>query len=78
VTTAVDRIAQLCDSCQELAWTLANTMPTSMTDIAAVLRYANEFEDRGEEWPDTDPVGSDGWHYQLRQSAARALEMLLS
>jgi hypothetical protein len=70
---AEDRVEQLCDSCQELAWALANTMPTSMAGVAAVLHYANEIEDRGEEWPDTDTVGSDGWHYQLRQSAARAL-----
>jgi hypothetical protein len=53
-------------------------MPASIAGIVATLRYANEFEDRGEEWPDTDTVGSDGWHYQLRQSAARALEAILN
>lgn len=75
---ADDRVGQLCDSCQELGWTLANTMPTSMAGVAAVLRYANEFEDGGEEWPYTDTIGRDGWHYQLRQSAARALETILT
>jgi hypothetical protein len=78
VTAADDRVEQLCHTCQELAWVLANTMPTSMAGIAAVLRYANEFEDLGEEWPDTDTIGSDGWHYQLRQTTASALQALLS
>ncbi len=76
--TANDRDEQLCHSCHELGWALANTTPTSLAGVAAVLRYVNEFEDRGEEWPDTDTIGSDGWHYQLRQTAARALETPLS
>jgi hypothetical protein len=70
------RVEELCDSCHELEWDLANTMPTSIAGVAAVLRYANECEDKGEEWPGTDTIGSDGWHYQLRQTAARALEAL--
>ena len=77
-TAADDRVEQLCVSCQDLSWALANTMPTSIAGVAAVLRYANDFEDLGEEWPDTDAIGSDGWHYQIRQTAARALETLLS
>ncbi len=76
--TANDRDEQLCHSCHELGWALANTTPTSLAGVAAVLRYVNEFEDRGEEWPGTDTIGSDGWHYQLRQTAARALETPLS
>ncbi|UQR65104.1 hypothetical protein LRP30_07595 [Bradyrhizobium sp. C-145] len=75
---AEDRVEKLCDSCYELEWALANTMPTSIAGVAALLRYVNEVEDQGEEWPDTDAIGSDGWHYQLRQTTARALEMLLS
>ena len=55
---------------------LATTIPTTLAGVAAVLRYANECEDKGEEWPATDTIGSDGWHYQLRQTAARALEAL--
>jgi hypothetical protein len=31
-----------------------------MAGVAAVLRYANEFENSGEEWPETDTIGSDG------------------
>lgn len=72
-----ERVQQLCDSCWELEWALANTVPTSVAGVAALLRYANECEDQGDEWPDTDTIGSEGWHYQLRQTAARALEALL-
>ncbi|WP_271566712.1 hypothetical protein [Bradyrhizobium sp. CCBAU 11386] len=75
---AEERVAQLCDSCQDLEWALANTMPTSIAGVAALLRYANEVEDQGEEWPDTDTIGPDGWHYQLRQTAARALQTVLA
>jgi len=76
VTAAVDLVEQLCDSCYELEWALANTMPTSIAGVEAMLRYANEVEDEGEEWPDTDTIGAEGWHYQMRQTAARALETL--
>jgi hypothetical protein len=34
-----------------------------------VLRFANEVEDEGNEWPDTDTIGAEGWHYQLRAIA---------
>jgi hypothetical protein len=78
MTAADDRVEQLCQSCQELAWAIATTVPTSIAGLAAVLRYVNEFEDLGEEWPDTDTIGSEGWHYQLRQAAAKALEALSS
>jgi hypothetical protein len=74
---ADDLVQRLCDACFELEWALANTMPTSVAGIAALLRYANECEDQGEEWPSTDTLGPDGWHYRLRQTAARALEGLL-
>lgn len=76
--SAEERVEQLCDSCQDLEWALANTMPTSIAGVAALLRYANEVEDQGEQWPDTDTIGADGWHYQMRQTAARALEALLT
>jgi hypothetical protein len=42
-----------------------------------VLRFANEIEDAGNEWPDTDTIGPDGWHYQLRESMAVAIEALI-
>jgi hypothetical protein len=71
---ADDLVEQLCGSCQDLGWALANTVPISVAGVAALLRYANEFEDHGLEWPDTDAIGSEGWHYQLRQTAAKALE----
>jgi hypothetical protein len=69
-----DRVEQLCQSCHELAWATAETVPTSMAGVVAVLRYANEFEDVGEEWPYTDMIGNEGWHYQLRRSVALGLD----
>jgi hypothetical protein len=42
-----------------------------------VLRFANEIEDAGMEWPNTDSIGPDGWHYQLRATMAAAIEVLI-
>jgi hypothetical protein len=28
------------------------------------------------EWPDTDTIGPEGWHYQLRATMAAAIEAL--
>jgi hypothetical protein len=56
---------------------LANTPPTTLAGVAAVLRFANEIEDAGLEWPDTDAIGPDGWHYQLRATMAAAIEALI-
>jgi hypothetical protein len=61
----------------EVDWKLANTPPTTLAGVAAVLRFANEIEDAGNEWPDTDTIGPDGWHYQLRATMAAAIEALI-
>jgi hypothetical protein len=45
--------------------------------VAAVLRFANEIEDAGGEWPHTDTIGAEGWHYQLRATMAAAIEALI-
>jgi hypothetical protein len=42
-----------------------------------MLRFANEIEDAGGEWPHTDTIGRDGWHYQLRATMAEAIETLI-
>ena len=52
--------------------------PTTLAGVAAVLRFANEVEDAGLQWPDTDTIGSEGWHYQLRATMAAAIEALLT
>jgi hypothetical protein len=74
VTPAELRVEQACWSCYELDWAIATTVPTSLAGVAALLRYVNEREDGGEEWPDTDTIGSEGWHYQLRRTIAAALD----
>jgi hypothetical protein len=70
-----------CDACgvvNEADWRLATTPPTTLAGVAAVLRFANEIEDGGMEWPTTDTVGPDGWHYQLRATMAAAIETLIN
>jgi hypothetical protein len=57
-----------CDACcvvHEADWRLATTPPTTLAGVAAVLRFANKIEDGGMEWPCTDTVGAEAWHYQL-------------
>jgi hypothetical protein len=52
-------------------------VPTTLAGVAAVLRLANEIEDAGGEWPNTDTIGSEGWHYQLRATMAAAIEAII-
>jgi hypothetical protein len=70
VTAADERVVQLRRASDEIAWALATTAPTSMAGVAAVLRYANEYEDGSDEW-NIDTIQSEEWHYQLRQTAAK-------
>jgi hypothetical protein len=72
---AADRSGAMADEVNAICWKLANTQPTTLAGVAAVLRFANE--DAGLEWPDTDTIGSEGWHYQLRATMAAAIENLL-
>ena len=74
---ARDRCADACDVVNAADWTLATTPPTTLAGIAAVLRFANQIEDEGNEWPDTDTIGPDGWHHQLRATMAAAIEALM-
>jgi hypothetical protein len=64
-----------CDRAMDVAWQMARTAPTSLAGVAAILRFANQHEDEGFEWPST--VGPDGWHYQLRATMATAIEALI-
>jgi hypothetical protein len=74
---AFQRCCVACGVVNEADWRLATTPPTTLAGVAAVLRFANEIEDAGNEWPATDTVGSEGWHYQLRATMAAALEALM-
>lgn len=42
-----------------------------------MLRFANEIEDAGLEWPSTDTIGAEGWHHQLWATMAAAIEKIL-
>jgi hypothetical protein len=75
---AAERSGDMADEVNAVCWKLATTPPTTLAGVAAVLRFANEVEDAGLEWPDTDTIGPDGWHYQLRATMAAAIETLLA
>jgi len=74
---ADDRCEAAGQAVNAIDWKLATTPPTTFAGIAAVLRFANEIEDGGMEWPSTDAIGADGWHYQLRATMAAAIEALI-
>ena len=74
---AQDNCGDACDLVNQLDWKLAKTPPTTLAGIAAALRLANEIEDEGGDWPDTDAIGPEGWHYQLRATMAAAVETLI-
>jgi hypothetical protein len=77
VQEAWQRCSDACGVVNEADWRLATTPPTTLAGVAAVLRFANEIEDGGMEWPATDTVGPEGWHYQLRATMAAAIEALI-
>jgi hypothetical protein len=74
---AWDRCCDACWVVNEADWRLARTPPTTLAGVAAVLRFANAIEDGGMEWPVTDTIGAEGWHYQLRATMAQAIEDLI-
>jgi hypothetical protein len=73
---AAEHCETACHAANEIEWRLAGTMPTTLAGVAAVLRFANQIEDEGGEWPGTDTIGREGWHYQLRATMAAAIEAL--
>jgi hypothetical protein len=66
-----------CDRAYDASWQLATTRPTTLAGVAAVLRFVNEIEDGGMEWPATDTVGTGGWHYPMRATMAAAIEAII-
>jgi hypothetical protein len=61
----------------DAAWQLARTAPATLAGVAAVLRFANQHEDEGFEWPAGDIIGPKGWNYQLRATMAQAIETIV-
>lgn len=68
---------EACHGAMDAAWQLAVTAPTTLAGVAAILRFANQHEDEGFEWPDTDRMGREGWHYKLRTTMASAIEIII-
>jgi hypothetical protein len=75
---ADDNCEAACHFVHEIDWKLATTAPTTLAGVAAVLRFANAIEDGGMEWPNSDAIGVEGWHYQLRATMAQAIEAIIS
>jgi hypothetical protein len=75
---AYDRCGAACVAVNAADYRLASTPPTTLAGVAAVLRFANQIEDAGLEWPDTDTIGAEGWHYQLRATMAAAIESIIT
>jgi hypothetical protein len=75
---ASERCGVACWAVFEADWRLASTRPTTLAGVAAVLRFANEIEDAGMEWPGTDTIGTEGRHYRLRATLAAAIEALIA
>ena len=73
-----ERGGAACHTADEAGWPLATTQPTTFAGVVAVLRFANQIEDEGNEWPDSDRIGPEGWHYQLRATMAAAIESLVN
>src|SRR5262249_28518794 len=71
------RCADASDAVNEADWKLVTTSPTTLDGIAAVLRFANQIEDQGMDWPHSDTIGREGWHYQLRATMAAAIEAII-
>ena len=71
---ADERCYAACTAANEIDWKLATAPPTTLAGVATVLRFANEIEDLGNEWPDTDTIGAEGWHYKLRATMTAAIE----
>jgi hypothetical protein len=74
---ANERCEAACHAVNRVDWRLATTPPTTLAGVAVVLRFANQIEDGGMEWPATDTIGPEGWHYQLRATLAAAVEALI-
>jgi hypothetical protein len=57
------------------AWKLANTRPTTVAGVIAVLRYAGEIPDDGVRWLDEDDRAYS-WHWFFHRTLAAALEAM--
>jgi len=75
---AADRSSAACHRVNTIDWKLANTTPRTLVGVVAVLRFANDIEDAGLEWPGTDTIGREGWHYHLRKTMAQAIETIIA
>jgi hypothetical protein len=66
------------DAEAQTAWALVHALPPSRAGVAALLRYAAEYEDMGCEWrslPETED-GEEEWMITLHLNLAAALDAM--
>ena len=73
-TAALDAHNAAIDAETAAAWVIAHTQPATIAGAAALLRYAADYEERGDTWPDAE--GDEGWHAAFHGSLAAALERM--
>jgi len=73
---ADEHCEEACHFAHDVAWQLARSVPTTLAGVVALLRFANQFEDEGNEWS-SDTNGRSGWHYQLCATMAAAIEAII-
>lgn len=70
-----ERIRELSnDKTEDAAADLVSVQPTTMAGVIALLSYAAEYVDKGNEWPDLEEDGEQNtWEVFLHRSLAEAL-----
>src|SRR4051794_3279321 len=66
------------DAEKQTAWALAQARPSNSAAVAALLRYATEYEEEGCEWPSLPETegGEEKWMITFHHSLAAALEAM--
>jgi|SRR4051794_20621400 len=66
------------DAEKKTAWALAQARPSNSAAVAALLRYATEYEEEGCEWPSLPETegGEEKWMITFHHSLAAALEAM--
>lgn len=78
-TEACIRFHHAYEVADTIAFQLANAEPTTIAGVAAVLKYASEFTEKGHLWPDEYSSFTDDsvcWEHQLNRTLASAVARL--
>jgi hypothetical protein len=73
-TAALDAHNAAIDAESGAAWVIAHAQPATIMGTVALLRYAADYEQRGDTWPDAE--GEEGWHAAFHRNLAAALKKI--